>query len=211
MRGRNRKAKRVGIKLNSMPKYVIKREIPGVEKLSAEQLKAILQALFGVEKLKIIFILIPFIFLLQIQGNAQDSSHADMNGMSKHIMLNETDFQWGDAPPSLPKGAKLTVLQGDPSKDGPFVIRAVFPDKIPAHWHPTTQNITVLTGSLYMGAGEKLDEANATLIKTGGYASAPAKSPHYAFTKEGCIVQIHAMGPFVINYINPADDPSKKN
>ena len=56
-----------------------------------------------------------------------------------------------------------------------------------------------------MGAGEKLDEANATLIKTGGYASAPVKSPHYAFTKEGCIVQIHAMGPFVINYINPAE------
>ena len=196
-----------------MPKYVIEREIRGAEKLSAEQLKAISQASFGVEKLKIIFILIPFIFLLQIQGIAQDSSHADMIGMSKHIMLNETDFQWGDAPPSLPKGAKLTVLQGDPSKDEPFVIRAVFPVnyKIPAHWHPTTENITVLKGSLYMGAGEKLDEANATLIKTGGYASAPAKSPHYAFTKEGCIVQIHAMGPFVINYINPADDPSKKN
>ena len=90
-----------------MPKYVIEREIRGAEKLSAEQLKVISQASFGVEKLKIIFILIPFIFLLQIQGNAQDSSHADMNGMSKHIMLNETDFQWGDAPPSLPKGAKL--------------------------------------------------------------------------------------------------------
>jgi quercetin dioxygenase-like cupin family protein len=196
-----------------MLKYVIEKEIPGAEKLSAEQVKVISQAYFGVEKLKIIFILIPFIFLLQIQGNAQDSSHADMNGMSKHIMLNETDFQWGDAPVSLPKGAKLTVLQGDPSKDGPFVIRAIFPAnyKIPAHWHPTTENITVLKGSLYMCAGEKLDEANATLIKTGGYASAPAKSPHYAFTKEGCIVQIHAMGPFVINYINPADDPSKKN
>ena len=93
------------------------------------------------------------------------------------------------------------------------MVRAIFPVnyKIPAHWHPTTENITVLKGSLYMGAGEKLDEANATLIKTGGYASAPAKSPHYAFTKEECIVQIHAMGPFVINYINPADDPSKKN
>ena len=196
-----------------MLKYVIEKESPGAEKLSAEQLKVISQASFRVEKLKIIFILIPFIFLLQVQGNAQESSHADMNGMGKHIILNETDVQWGDAPPSLPKGAKLTVLQGDPSKDGPFVIRAIFPInyKIPAHWHPTTENITVLKGSLYMGAGEKLDEANATLIKTGGYASTPAKSPHYAFTKEGCIVQIHAMGPFVINYINPADDPSKKN
>ena len=80
-----------------MLKYVIDKEIPGAEKLSAEQVKVISQASCGVEKLKIIFILIPFIFLLQIQGNAQDGSHADMNGMSKHIMLNETDFQWGDA------------------------------------------------------------------------------------------------------------------
>jgi len=133
--------------------------------------------------------------------------------MSKHIMFNETDIQWGDAPPSLPKGAKLTVLQGDPSKAEPFVIRAIFPSgyKVPAHWHPTAENVTVLKGSLYMGAGQKLDETNATLIETGGYASMPAKSPHYAFTKEGCTIQIHAMGPFVTNYINPADDPSKKN
>ncbi len=163
-------------------------------------------------QIKILFTLISFIFFFHIQGKAQGNSHADMNGMSKHIMLNETDLQWGDAPPSLPKGAKLTVLQGDPSKAEPFVIRAIFPSnyKVPAHWHPTTENVTVLKGSLYMGAGQKLDETNAMLIKIGGFASMPAKSPHYAFTKEGCTIQIHAMGPFVVNYINPADDPSKK-
>lgn len=164
-------------------------------------------------KIKILITLISFIFFFQIQGKAQDNSNTDMNGMSKHIMLNESDVQWGDAPPSLPKGAKLTVLQGDPSKAELFVIRAIFPANynVPAHWHPTTENVTVLKGSLYMGAGQKLDEAKAMLIKTGGFASMPAKSPHYAFTKEGCTIQIHAMGPFVINYINPADDPSKKN
>lgn len=163
------------------------------------------------KKMKMIFLLIPFSFFFHIQGKAQGSSHDDMNGMSKHIMLNETDVQWGDAPPSLPKGAKLAVLQGDPSKAEPFVIRAIFPPnyKVPAHWHPSTENITVLKGSLYMGAGQKLDEANATLIKPGGFGSMPGKSPHYAFTKEGCTIQIHAMGPFIINYINPADDPSK--
>ena len=59
-----------------------------------------------------------------------------MNGMSKHIMLNQADLQWGGAPPALPAGAKLTVLQGDPSKEAPFVVRLEFPAdyKIPAHW-----------------------------------------------------------------------------
>ena len=164
-------------------------------------------------KIKYLFTLISFIFFFHIQGKTQNNSHADMNETSKHVAVNETDLQWGDAPPSLPKGAKLTVLQGDPSKAEPYVIRAIFPAnyKVPAHWHPTTENVTVLKGSLYMGAGKKLEETNAMLIKAGGYASMPAKFAHYAFTKAGCTIQIHAMGPFVTNYINPADDPSKKN
>lgn len=160
------------------------------------------------KKIKILFTLVSFIFLFHIQTNAQN----DMNGMSKHIMLNKSDLQWGDAPPSLPAGAKLTVLQGDPSKEAPFVVRIEFPAnyKIPAHWHPTTENVTVLKGSLYMGAGQKLDETNAMAINTGGFASMPAKFAHFAFTKEACTIQLHAMGPFAINYIDPADDPSKK-
>jgi quercetin dioxygenase-like cupin family protein len=160
------------------------------------------------KKITIFFTVISFCFFIHMQAKAQD----DMNGMSKHIMLNQTDMQWGGAPPALPAGAKLTVLQGDPSKEEPFVVRLEFPAdyKIAAHWHPTTENVTVLQGTLYMGAGEKLDETNATVINTGGFASMPAKYAHYAFTKEGCTVQIHAMGPFVLNYINRADDPSKK-
>lgn len=160
------------------------------------------------KKITILFMLISFCFFIRTQAQGQ----ADMNGMNKHIMLNESDLQWGGAPPVLPASAKLTVLQGDPSKEEPFVVRLEFPAdyKIPAHWHPTTENVTVLRGNLYLGAGQKLDETNATVINTGGFASLPAKSAHFAFTKEGCTVQIHAMGPFVINYINPADDPSKK-
>jgi hypothetical protein len=38
----------------------------------------------------------------------------------------------------------------------------------------------------------------------------PARMPHYAQFKKGAEVQVHGMGPFVINYVNPADDPSKK-
>lgn len=160
------------------------------------------------KKIKIFVALISFCYFINFQAKAQD----DMNGMGKHIMLNEADLKWAAAPAALPAGAKLTVLQGDPSKEEPFVIRVVFPAnyKIPAHWHPTTENVTVLQGILYMGAGQKLDENNAKAINAGGFASIPAKSPHYAFTNDGCTIQVHAMGPFVINYINPADDPSKK-
>lgn len=131
---------------------------------------------------------------------------------ANHIMINAADLKWGDAPPGLPKGSQITVLAGDPSKEGMFTIRAIFPPnyKVPPHWHPTTENVSVLEGTLYMGGGETFDEAKTTALKEGGFASIPEKTAHYVFTKKKCIIQIHAMGPFEITYYNPADDPRTK-
>jgi len=162
---------------------------------------------------KMSFILTPvlflFYFLLNVPASAQDTA---MSHAEKHVIFNETDIKWGDAPPALPKGAKMAVVQGDPSKEGEFTLRVVFPAnyKIALHWHPTTENVTIIKGNIYLGTGDKFDESKATLIKTGGFVTIPAKHHHFAFTKGECIIQVHAMGPFVINYINPADDPSKK-
>jgi len=106
----------------------------------------------------------------------------------------------------------MVVVQGDPSKEGEFTLRAILPAnyKIPPHWHPATENVTVLKGTLFLGTGEKFDESKATKIKDGGFASIPGMHHHFAFTKDECIIQVHAMGPFAINYINPADDPRKQ-
>ena len=154
-------------------------------------------------------VLLLFFFLSNVPAHAQDTAMAHME---KHVIFNEAEIKWGDAPPALPKGAKMAVVQGDPSKEGEFTIRAMFPAnyKIPLHWHPTTENVTVIKGDLYLGTGEKFDESKAILIKTGGFTSIPAKHNHFAFTKGECIIQVHAMGPFVLNYVNPADDPSMK-
>ena len=94
-----------------------------------------------------------------------------------------------------------------------FTLRAVLPAnyKIPAHWHPSAENVTVLEGTLYMGMGQKLDESKATALTAGGFTSLPGKMGHFAFTKDGTtIIQVHAMGPFAITYYNPADDPRGK-
>src|SRR5262245_59246865 len=67
--------------------------------------------------------------------------------------------KWGPVPPSLPKGAMIAVLSGDPFKDGPYVVRLKMPAnyQVPAHHHPTTENVTVLCGSFHAGMGDKLD------------------------------------------------------
>ena len=131
----------------------------------------------------------------------------DMN-----MPVNASQLKWGPAPDALPKGAQIAVLSGDPSKDGPYVVRLRLPSgyKVPAHSHPTTEMVTVLNGKFNLGMGDKLDQKKGMLLTNGGFAEAPAKMNHYAWTTSPTLVQIHGQGPFAINYVNPADDPRTK-
>ena len=128
-----------------------------------------------------------------------------------HVIVNASDLKWTDAPPSFPPGGKMAVLQGDPGKASLFTIRFKAPDgyKVPAHWHPTTEHVTVISGTGYLGTGDKLDERKGVPMSAGAFASMPAKMHHFAWFKGETEIQIHAMGPFQIIYVNPADDPSK--
>jgi len=127
-----------------------------------------------------------------------------------HVMLTPADLKWGDPPPVFPHGAKMAVLSGDPTKEGLFIVRLKMPAsyKIPAHWHPTDENITVLSGSFMMGMGDKLDAAKAKSLPVGSFTVAPAKTNHFALTKGETIVEVAAIGPFAMTYVNPEDDPT---
>jgi Cupin domain len=121
-------------------------------------------------------------------------------------------IKWGPAPDALPKGGQLAGLSGDAGKSGPFVVRLKMPAgyKIPAHKHPHTERITVISGEFHFGTGDKLDEKGAHKLKPGGFVELPANINHYAFTKVETVIQIGGEGPFGIEYVSPADDPSKK-
>ncbi|HEX3500247.1 MAG TPA: cupin domain-containing protein, partial [Stellaceae bacterium] len=69
-------------------------------------------------------------------------------------------FAWQAGPPILPKGAQMTVISGDPAKEGPYAIRLKLPNNyvIPPHQHPTRAEITVLYGAYYLGIGDKLNK-----------------------------------------------------
>jgi len=130
---------------------------------------------------------------------------------SSHVLLTPMALKWGDAPAVLRKGARLAVLSGDPGSAGPYTVRLKIPAgyKIAPHWHPTDENVTVISGTFSLGMGETFDTKALKVLPTGGYALLPAEMRHYAFSKTGATVQVHGTGPFVINYVNPADDPSK--
>ena len=121
-------------------------------------------------------------------------------------------MKWGPAPAVFPAGARMAVLQGDPGKSEPFTVRLDFPKgyRIAPHTHPTDENVTVIHGTMKLGMGDKMDASKMMTLKEGGFVTAGANKSHYAMAKSHAIVQIHAMGPFSLTYVNPKDDPTKK-
>jgi quercetin dioxygenase-like cupin family protein len=128
---------------------------------------------------------------------------------TEHRLINPVDFKWSDAPPGLPKGAKVAVLQGDPSAPGIFAMRVTLPAgyRVMPHFHPADENVTVLSGELYMGMGDTFDETKAHAVTAGGFSTMPMGMRHFAFTKAETVFQVHGMGPWGITYVNPQDDP----
>ena len=121
-------------------------------------------------------------------------------------------LKWGPAPAVFPAGAKMAVLQGDPSKAGVYAVRLDMPNgyKIAPHFHPTDEHVTVISGTFMVGMGDKMDATKMTTLPAGGFVTAGANMHHYATAKGHTVVQVHGMGPFQLTYVNPADDPTKK-
>lgn len=130
----------------------------------------------------------------------------------KAAIHRSKDVRWRAGPPSLPPGAEFAVLEGDPSKPGPFVFRVKVPDgyRIPPHIHPKPERVTVLAGIFHLGMGEKFDATKGEALPAGTYGTWPAGMKHYVWVEGETIVQFHGEGPWVIEYVNPGDDPRNK-
>ena len=120
--------------------------------------------------------------------------------------------KWGPAPPALPAGAQSAALSGDPMTDSPFVLIVKFPAnyRVAAHSHPKDENVTVISGTLFMGMGDKLDSIGGKALSAGGYAHMPANMNHYVYTEAETVFTVHGQGPVEFKYVNPADDPRNK-
>ena len=128
-----------------------------------------------------------------------------------HMMVTPEELNWTEVG-SLPAGAKVAVIEGPLTEAVPFTFRLKLPAnyKIPAHWHPAIEHVTVISGTFHMGVGDKLDTSKTVPLTAGSVAIMQVKTTHFAWTKDETIIQVHGMGPWAINYVNPADDPRKK-
>lgn len=128
-----------------------------------------------------------------------------------HTVALPDTLKWAEPAP-LP-GALLAVVQGDPSKEGLFVYRLKMPAgyRIPAHLHKASENVTVLSGTFFIGLGDKLDPAKGQELPVGAFLSVPPNHAHYAWVGGSeTVVQVHGVGPTDLRFVNPEDDPRRK-
>lgn len=147
--------------------------------------------------------------LASIQAPGLAADHKAEMGASLH---KPNSLKWKDGPPSLPSGAQVAVLEGDPTKPGPFVFRVKVPDgyRIPPHTHPKNERVTVISGQFNIGMGTTFDASKLEPMTAGTYGTWPAGMKHFVSITGETVVQFHGDGPWIIEYVNPADDPRKK-
>jgi quercetin dioxygenase-like cupin family protein len=132
-------------------------------------------------------------------------THAD------HLMVVPAELKWSDVG-SLPPGAKLAVIEGPLNEAKPFTMRLRFPAnyQIPAHFHTAIEHVTVISGTFHMGTGNKLDTKATRALGPGSVAIMQVGTRHFTWNKEETEIQVHGVGPWTITYVDPADDPRKR-
>jgi len=64
----------------------------------------------------------------------------------------------------------------------------------------------VLSGIFNIAMGDKFHPKKGEAVRPGGFFTAEKDMQHYGWTTRPAVIQIHGMGPFAINYVNPNDD-----
>jgi quercetin dioxygenase-like cupin family protein len=156
--------------------------------------------------------LLAIIAVLSIVTTYADSPKRHEKGMPDAMLFRAAEIKWQEGPASLPNGAMIALLEGDPSKEGPFVFRVKLPDgyRISPHTHPKTEHVTVISGTFHIGMGDKFDATKGQAMPAGTFGYWLAGMKHFAWAKGETILQLHGVGPWSITYVNKADDPRNK-
>jgi uncharacterized protein DUF4437 len=143
-------------------------------------------------------------------SRAAEHEHAKPSGAWS--LYVPSDLPWKPGPSSLAPGAKMAVLEGDPAKEGMFTMRLLLPDgyRVNPHWHPKTERLTIISGTLNLGTGDRFDAAATKALPAGTYSSMPPRMTHFATTTGETILQLSSIGPWQVIYVDPADDPRTK-
>lgn len=143
----------------------------------------------------------------------QEATNPAAAVLRSHIMTTPEEMKWGDCSPALPPGARCTVIEGDTKAPNVlFAFRLKMPDnyRIAPHFHPGDEHLVVISGTFNMGLGDKLDTSASKPMTAGSFVVMPKGTHHFAWAKGETIIQVYAVGPWGLTYVNPEDDPRTK-
>lgn len=125
------------------------------------------------------------------------------------LQFDAANVVFRPAPPSMPKGVELAVLEGNPQASGIFTLRLKAPPGflLPPHTHPVEERVTVLSGSVAVGFGSRVERKGARTFGAGAFYVNPPGAPHYVFSDEGAVVQITGLGPWRVEPLTPPSEP----
>ena len=131
------------------------------------------------------------------------AQNPDSSGQAM-VAVTANDLAWAPIEvPGFPTGTKIAVIQGNPGEAGPYTLRLSFPDgyRFPAHWHPMAENLTVITGALQVGMGDRVDDSKLKTYQPGDFLFIPGTMPHFGGARGPTVIQLHGQGPFTINVV----------
>ena len=132
-----------------------------------------------------------------------------MSQTMNNKLVAPAEIQWGTGPAILPAGIQGAILHGDPTKDGLFSMRFKLPKgyRVAPHTLSKAGLFTVISGNFRIGMGEKADPSKARAMPVGSFIALAPDTPHFVSVDEETVVQLNNIGPWVITYIDPKDDP----
>ena len=136
-------------------------------------------------------------------------AHQPGESTFKSILPEQVEWQ---SFPAFPRSAKLAVLVGDPTRNGPYVIRVKVPAdvKLMPHRHPEDRVYTVLSGVFYVGLGDRFDGEQVNAYPPGTLLVLPGDTWYFPWAEsDEYVTQVTAIGPLGLEYNDPDDDPRK--
>ncbi len=128
------------------------------------------------------------------------------------VLAHANLMGWGAGPAALPAGAQMIVLDGDPTKAEVFTLRLKLPNNytIQPHYHAQWEHLTIISGVFHIGMGDTFRAGGWNELRAGSFIAMRPGMRHFVHTVGETIVQLHAMGPWSVTYVNPADDPRNR-
>jgi len=148
-----------------------------------------------------------------IKIEAMEKVPSRQPGQAIFKAVTQEDLDWQPFA-AFPPAVRLAVVVGQPSSEGPYVIRVKVPHdvKLMPHIHPEDRVYTVFSGVFYIGLGDRFDADKLQAYPPGTVIILPGNTPHFHWARSGeYVTQVSAVGPLGLHYVNPNDDPRNAN